>query len=180
MAAPAPCSRLKTREILREAKAFEADVVVPHCSVCTRPCCGLSDVVLELSFPQAQQLYSITKSKKEFDRALPSTIRKQHDRYYAHGEPCPAYETTTKRCSVYATSTKPQSCSDFPVYDDNDAVTADLRCESVRDQLPMLRTRLRAIVGDRLIETRDVDHPEIFVSFTLRAARKARTKKASS
>ncbi|MDP2341706.1 MAG: YkgJ family cysteine cluster protein [Deltaproteobacteria bacterium] len=154
--------------LLQAAKAFEADVVVPHCCACERPCCGLTDVVLELSFPQVQALYSITKKKREFDAALPSMIRRQGDRYYAHGEPCPAYETKTQLCKVYATSTKPQSCSDFPVYDDGDAVTADLRCEAVRDQLEGLRARLRAVAPGRIVEERDPDHPDTFISFLIK------------
>lgn len=157
---------MSLRALLQAAKAFEADVVVPHCVRCARPCCGLSDVVLELSFAQTQRLYSITSSKKDFDAALPSMIKKQGDRYYAHGEPCPAYGAD-KRCGVYSTSTKPQSCSDFPVYDDGDAVTADLRCEAVRDNLAELRKRLRAVAAGRLVEERDPDHPDTFLSFVL-------------
>jgi hypothetical protein len=85
---------------------------------------------------------------------------------------------------VYATSTTPQSCSDFPVYDDGDAVTADLRCEAVRAGLDDLRARLRAVAksgdgvspfksGDgvspfTIVEERDPEHPETFVSFVPR------------
>lgn len=150
--------------LLTAAKKFEADVVIPHCKHCVRPCCGLSDVVLELSFAQVQTLYAITRKKQDFDQSLPAMIRKQGDRYYAHGEPCPAY-TQAKTCSIYSTSLKPQSCSDFPLYDDGDAVTVDLRCEAVREHLEELRTRLRAVAGARFQEESDSDHPDVFLSF---------------
>ena len=105
--------------------AFQREHVIPHCPQCSRPCCALTDVVLDLSFAEVKGLYRITSSKKDFDRALPSSIRTQGGRYYAHGSPCPAFDTTAQTCRVYATSTKPVGCSDFPVYEDGDAVTED-------------------------------------------------------
>lgn len=150
--------------LLRAARAFEDDVVIPHCVSCARPCCGLTDVVLELDFQQVKDLYKIERSKKELDRALPSSIRKQGERYYAHGEACPAYDLTTKKCRVYATKTKPQECSDFPLYGDGDVVTVDLRCEAVAAHVEALRARLRAAVPG-VVEARDAEFPDTFLTF---------------
>lgn len=168
--------------LLRAARSFEADVVIPHCVACSRPCCGLSDVVLALDFAQVQALYRIERPKKEFDRALPSSIRKQGERYYAHGEPCPAFDLTTKKCRVYATAQKPQECTDFPVYGDfgegDGVVTADLRCEALRADLDGLRARLRA-VEPAVVEERDEAFPDTFVTFRPPAGPNPKQKKRS-
>lgn len=147
--------------------AFQREHVIPHCARCSRPCCALTDVVLDLSFAEVKGLYRITSAKRDFDRALPSSIRTQGGRYYAHGAPCPAFDTTAQTCRVYGTATKPEGCSDFPVYEDGDAVTVDLRCEAAREHLAVLRERLAAAVGD-VDEARDADFPDVFVSFTSR------------
>ena len=154
--------------------AFQREHVIPHCTQCSRPCCALTDVVLDLTFAEVKGLYRITSSKKDFDRALPPSIRSQRGRYYAHGSPCPAFDTSAQTCGVYGTTTKPQGCSDFPVYEDGDAVTVDLRCEAVREHLPALRARLVEAAG-AVDERRDVDFPDTFVSFT--AARDASGKR---
>ncbi len=142
--------------------------MIPHCPRCSRPCCALTDVVLDLSFAEVKGLYRITSSKKAFDRALPPSIRAQGGRYYAHGNPCPAFDLTSQTCGVYGTDLKPRGCSDFPVYEDGDAVTVDLRCEAAREHLPVLRARLAAAVG-AVDEDRDVDFPDTFVSFVARS-----------
>jgi hypothetical protein len=127
--------------------------------------------VLDLSFVEVKALYRITSSKKVFDDALPSTIRAQGGRYYAHGAPCPAFDTASHRCGVYATTTKPRGCSDFPVYEDGDAVTVDLRCEAARAHLGDLRLRLAAAgFADEQV---DDAFPDTFVSFTRAAPRRA-------
>ena len=162
------------------AHAFERDVVIPHCASCSRPCCGLTDVVLELSFQQVDALYQIGKPQKDFDRALPSMIKKQGDRYYAHGAACPAFNTADHRCRVYETKTKPQECSDFPVYDDDDVITADRRCEAVDANLADLRRRLRAAVSDPALlvdEEPDGEFPELFVTFAIMKKKQAPTTK---
>lgn len=147
--------------------AFQREHVIPHCTRCSRPCCALTDVVLDLSFAEVKGLYRISSSKKAFDRALPPSIRTQGGRYYAHGSPCPAFHTTAQTCGVYGTSSKPQGCSDFPVYEDGEAVTVDLRCEAARQHLPVLRARLTEALG-AVDEARDADFPDTFVSFTPR------------
>jgi Fe-S-cluster containining protein len=143
---------------------FQREVVIPHCPQCVRPCCALTDVVLDLSFAEVRGLYQITSSRRDFDRALPSSIRTQNGRYYAHGAPCPAFHTTTHSCRVYGTRTKPRGCSDFPVYEDGDVVTVDLRCEAARSHLSVLRAELAHALGD-VDERRDADFPDTFVTF---------------
>ena len=160
------------------AKAFEAEVVIPHCAVCKRPCCALTDVVLDLSFSEVSGLYSIGTGKtsmrkplpkNEFDRALPKTVKRQGNNYYAHGAPCPAYDVAGHSCTVYATPKKPRGCSDFPIYADGDGVTADLRCEAVAAARAALQPLLQVAVGDDVVVNEDADDafPDFFVHFTI-------------
>ncbi len=153
--------------------AFQREVVLPHCPRCARPCCALTDVVLDLSFAQASALYRIGSSKPSADAALPASLRRQGGRYYAHGAPCPAFDQASHRCGVYGTATKPQGCSDFPVYEDGDVVTVDLRCEAAAGALATLRDRLGAV--GLVDEQADADFPDVFVTFARpRAARGGR------
>jgi Fe-S-cluster containining protein len=115
------------RDLVKIAKRWEREHVIPHCAVCSKPCCKLETVVLDLEWPQVRELYKITSSKKQFDQNLPSYIRVQDGKYYAHGEQCPAY--VDARCSVY--EKRPTSCRDFPIYEDGDAITVDTRCEAI-------------------------------------------------
>lgn len=141
------------------ADDYQTRVVIPHCAVCARPCCNLDDVVLDLEWRQARAIYQITKSQKQFDSALPPSLKKAHGRYYAHTAPCPAY--VDKKCSVYNSDAKPQSCSDFPVYKDGDALTVDTRCEAVDvDEVERL---LRAQYA-RVTRTPDPEFP-VLVTF---------------
>jgi Fe-S-cluster containining protein len=122
----------KKRDII---DAYMNDVIIPHCPACTRPCCGLTDVVLELSWKQTHTLYRIKTSREAFDQSVddgsgPAAIRRATDLYYAHTEPCPAYDLKEKNCKVYNTKTKPKGCSDFPVYDDGGVIVVDHRCEA--------------------------------------------------
>lgn len=160
------------------ATAFQNDVVIPHCSVCSRPCCALTDVVLDLSFTEVHTLYRIggrttAKNKREFDQRLPPTVRRQDGRYYAHGEPCPAYDVTGHACTVYGTPKKPQGCSDFPLYADGDGLTADLRCEAIAAARTQLQPLLQQAVDDVaagavvVVEEADDAFPDFFVRFVL-------------
>ena len=148
--------------IVKAAKAFESDVVIPHCSVCTRPCCALTDVVLDLSLREATALYAIEKA-----RPLPAALRRHQGRFFAHGTPCPAYDVGGHRCRVYGTPAKPQGCSDFPIYADGDVVTIDLRCEAVAAHQARLEDALVDALdqGLQLTVSVDPDHPETCVSF---------------
>lgn len=151
------------------AKAWERDVVIPHCPQCTRPCCALTDVVLDLSANEVQALYQIGSATRDND--LPSTIRRQGKRFFAHGAPCPAFDTGSHRCAVYETADKPTGCSDFPVYADGDGITADLRCEAVAANLTGLEDALVDALDDgaTLEVATDPDFPDTFVFFQVDA-----------
>lgn len=139
-------------------------MVVPHCATCREPCCALRTVVLELDWRRLRALYDIPETQRAFDARLaagqgPSYLRKQGDTYYAHGEPCPAWDVTTRRCRVYGTDLKPPTCTDFPVYADGDGITADTRCEAVA--VETLRRHLETSAGARLRAEPDEDFPEL-------------------
>jgi Fe-S-cluster containining protein len=161
-------------ELARAAKSYEAAAVLPHCPTCSQPCCKLEQVVLELDWPQAQALYQITTKRRAFEKSLddgtgPAFVRAAHGMFYAFRSPCPAYDDATKRCGVYGTKTKPSSCDDFPVYQDDGAITADLRCEAV--DVDAFTASLRADLGDVDIErSRDERFPFLV---TLRVARRS-------
>lgn len=158
------------RDQLRRAAAeIQRTSIVPHCPVCTKPCCKLDELVLDLAWREARALYQITKSRRDFDAALadgsgPAHIKEHAGRYYAHGAPCPAYDTETTLCRVYGTDVKPQGCTDFPVYLDGDAVTADRRCEAV-DVDAVERALVAAVPRARLRRVRDAQFPEMLVSW---------------
>jgi Fe-S-cluster containining protein len=150
--------------LVRAAQEWEARVVIPHCAVCARPCCKLESVVLDLDWPRTRTLYRIGESQRVFDHGLaegrgPEHIRKQGDTYYAHGKPCPAYDEGAHRCTVYGTPTKPPSCSDFPIYEDGDGVTADQRCEAV--DVAALQKHCEEQTGTRLRALPDADFPQL-------------------
>jgi Fe-S-cluster containining protein len=142
-------SQAQLRKVLR---THQATHIIPHCPTCSRPCCALTDVVLDLSFTQLQKLYQITSTKRQLDAAVdagrgPSWLKRAHGRYYTHEEPCPAYTTDAanpshKHCAVYGTDAKPNGCDDFPLYVDGDVVVADRRCEAMN--IDVLRAELRA------------------------------------
>jgi len=136
--------------------------VLPHCPRCARPCCALTDVVLDLSPREASALYGITKKS-----ALPASLRRQRGRFYAHGAPCPAFDLVTHRCGVYDTDAKPVGCTDFPLYRDGDEVVADLRCEAVRDNAAALEDALVQALPDdhELVVMQDAEHKDLFIRF---------------
>lgn len=151
------------------AARFQDEHIIPHCVKCAQPCCKLDDVVLDLSFAQVQTLYRIGSTKKAFDQALPPMIKRQGDRYYAHGTTCPAYDTATKLCRVYTTKAKPEGCTDFPIYvddgdsdDDADALlVADRRCEAVRaHEAALVAAAAKAGATERDV---DDDFPDLFL-----------------
>ncbi len=144
------------------AADVQRELIVPHCPRCTRPCCALTDVVLDLSFHEVRALYRIEKSQRDFDRALPLQLKKAQGRYFAHQTPCPAFESATHRCTVYGTADKPQGCTDFPVYRDGDGLTVDLRCEAAVAALPELQARASQAVGE-VVQTHDEQFPDAFV-----------------
>jgi Fe-S-cluster containining protein len=138
--AGAPSPSTGRARLVARAKQWERDVVIPHCAACTKPCCALTDVVLDLSPAEAETLYRITKATQ----TLPPSVRAQGGRYFAHGAPCPAFSVSAQRCSIYDTGRKPRGCDDFPVYEDDDGLTADTRCEAVAAHLADLEEALFA------------------------------------
>ena len=147
--------------------AHQARAIIPHCAVCTKPCCALDELVLELDWPRAQKLYQIRGTRSAFDQKLhegdgPPEIKEARGLYYAHSKPCPAY--VDKQCSVYGTATKPEGCSDFPLYVDGDAVTADRRCEAV--DIDVIQRELEHAVGRKLKRSIDAQHT-MFVTFEI-------------
>lgn len=135
--------------VVKAAQAYEAREVIPHCTSCSKPCCGLETVVLDMTWKQAQHLYHIKGTQQAFAQALldettphAKYLKESHGTFYAHGAACPAY-AKDKTCSVYGTAHKPHACSEFPIYADGDALTVDLRCEAVN--LEALAEELRRV-----------------------------------
>ena len=127
---------LLTKELAAAAAAYQAAIVIPHCAECSKPCCRLDPLVLELDWKQLKTIWRIEESRSAFDRKLcsgkgPEEIRAGDGLYFAHGKACPAYDETSHSCQVYGQEIKPVGCSDFPVYEDGSSVVADLRCEAV-------------------------------------------------
>lgn len=153
-----------TETLSRVAADYQTADVIPHCPSCSRPCCKLDALVLELEWKQVKPLWQIEASRKDFDRQLaagkgPVEIRAANGLYYIHSKPCPAYDETAGNCRVYGQDIKPPGCSDFPVYEDEGDLIVDLRCEAV--DLDALIARLKPALGSayRLTEQADRDFP---------------------
>lgn len=149
------------------ATSYQRDVVIPHCPTCSKPCCALDELVLELDWHQTRALYQIRTSRSEFNRAVhegegPEDIKESHGRYYAHGKPCRAFDVQTHHCRVYGTDKKPEGCSEFPVYRDGRVITGDLRCEAV--DADALHAHLERETGLKLERSLDAQF-NFFVSF---------------
>jgi Fe-S-cluster containining protein len=154
--------------------AYQADVVIPHCPACSRSCCRLDPLVLELNWKQLRTIWMIEEPRAVFDRRLragegPADIREGNGLYYAHGKACPAFDENGQRCRVYGQPVKPVGCSDFPVYEDGDVIVADLRCEAVR--LEDLQAAVAKSVGPafRVHSSADRDFP-FMVTLSVRRA----------
>jgi hypothetical protein len=124
--------------------------------------------VLELTWSRLKGLWGLGGSRARFDRHLargegPPEIRPQEGLYYAYGRPCPAYRD--QRCSVYGTPLKPPGCSDFPVYEEEGVLVADLRCEAV--DLPALEAELARALGPSWAVARS-ENPDFPFLVTLR------------
>jgi Fe-S-cluster containining protein len=139
---PHHIQRYATKNILQQSiKQYQSREIISHCQVCQRPCCKLTDVVLEFDWKHLRELYRIELGQKAFDRSLrdgsgPEYVRKQMGLYYTHGSPCPAYDEVTRRCRHYHSRLKPDNCTDFPLYLDGETIVADLRCEAMnKDRL---------------------------------------------
>lgn len=170
--------RLLASELAAAAAAYQAAAVIPHCTVCTKPCCKLDTLVLELEWRQVRTLWKIDEARKAFDRRLaagqgPEEIRAGNGLYYIHSKPCPAYDTERQSCRVYGQDIKPAGCSDFPVYEDEGDVIADLRCEAV--DLDALVAEIARIVGPeyRIVRSADKEFP-FLVTLSVRRASSGR------
>ena len=171
--------RLLAKELAAAAAAYQVDVVIPHCAECSKPCCRLDPLVLELDWKQLKSIWRIEESRTAFDRKLcsgkgPEEIRAADGLYFAHGKPCPAYDETGHSCRVYGQEVKPVGCSDFPVYEDGSSVVADLRCEAV--DLDALIAWLGRAVGPefRIVHSANKEFP-FLVTLSLRRVAGAAT-----
>lgn len=162
------CSSMSNRESRRllaeglnaAAANYQLAVVSPHCAECTKPCCRLDPLVLELDWKQLKAIWQLKDSRTAFDRRIslgtgPEEIRARDGLYYAHRKVCPAYDEAHHSCRVYDREIKPLGCTDFPVYQDRGSVVADLRCEAVN--LDGLATWIARSVGRefRLVQSAD-------------------------
>jgi len=159
-----------TQHLVDAAAAYQNEVVIPHCPQCTKPCCKLDALVLELDWRELKTIWQLKASRKEFDQRLtagkgPEEIRPANGLYYAHQKACPAY-APGQGCRVYNQDVKPPGCSDFPVYEDGGELMADLRCEAV--EVDALSERIAQAVGAgyRVVTTADEQFP-FLVTITL-------------
>ncbi|MDE2441527.1 MAG: YkgJ family cysteine cluster protein [Betaproteobacteria bacterium] len=163
MNAQNPRRRL-AKELAVAAAAYQVTNVIPHCAQCANPCCKLESLVLELEWKQVKFLWKLDESRPAFDRRLasgkgPEEIRAGNGLYYVHRKPCPAYDELQGSCRVYGQEIKPPGCSDFPVYEDQGSVVADLRCEAV-DLKKLVGWLSRAIGPEfRVIQSADEEFP---------------------
>lgn len=156
--------RRLAKALAAASAAYQTAAVIPHCTSCSKPCCKLDTLVLELEWPQVKGLWQLEESRNAFDKRLasgkgPIEIRPANGLYYAHSRPCPAYDTACGGCRVYDQPLKPAGCSDFPVYEDQGDVIADLRCEAV--DLDALTARIEQALGPefRVLQSADRDFP---------------------
>jgi len=162
MSQQSPRHRL-AKELATAATAYQSSAVIPHCPSCAKPCCKLDKLVLELDWAQVKGLWQLEESRKEFDKRLaagrgPIEIRPANGLYYAHSRPCPAFDASVG-CTVYTTALKPVGCSDFPVYENEGEIMADLRCEAV--DIEALKLALTRDLGPdtRIKQSADRDFP---------------------
>lgn len=163
---PPRSGRHLANKLATAAAAYQAAAINPHCGKCTKPCCRLDPLVLELDWQQLKGIWQIDESHRAFDRRLatgkgPAEIRARDGIYYAHRKTCPAYDETERTCRVYGQALKPQGCTDFPVYEDQGSVIADLRCEAV--DLAALTDWIARAIGNesRIVSSADETFPFI-------------------
>lgn len=166
--------RFLAKELAAAAAAYQAADIVPHCPGCAKPCCKLETLVLELEWKQIKTLWQIDEARTAFDKALsagkgPEEIRESGGLYFVHGKACPAYDNTHGSCRIYGQKLKPAGCTDFPVYEDQGDIMADLRCEAV--DLKALKTWIARAIGPEFRITQSAD--EQFPFLVTLSAKKA-------
>jgi Fe-S-cluster containining protein len=156
--------RLLAKALSAAAGRYQVAFVIPHCAACSKPCCRLDPLVLELDWQQVKALWQLQESRAAFDRRLcsgngPEEIRAGNGLYYAHRKACPAYDEAHHSCRVYDRDLKPSGCTDFPVYEDRGSIIADLRCEAV--DLQVLAALIADALGQafRIVQSADEDFP---------------------
>lgn len=156
------------------AAAYQVAEVIPHCAECAKPCCRLESLVLELDWQRIKVLWRLEESRAAFDRRLasgqgPEEIREGGGLYYAYRKPCPAYDEVGHGCRIYDRALKPAGCTDFPVYEDDGRVVADLRCEAV--DIEALTAWLARAIGPefRIARSADAEFP-FLVSLSVKKA----------
>ncbi|MBK7649039.1 MAG: YkgJ family cysteine cluster protein [Betaproteobacteria bacterium] len=156
--------RRRANDLATAAAAYQTAAVIPHCTTCSKPCCRLDTLVLELEWKQVKSFWHLEESRHAFDKRLdlgkgPEEIRAGNGLYYIHSKPCPAYDDAGSSCRVYGQEIKPAGCSDFPVYEDQGCVVADLRCEAV--DIGALAKSIADTVGPefRIVQTADKEFP---------------------
>jgi Fe-S-cluster containining protein len=156
--------RFPAKELAATAAAYQAAAVIPHCAECSKPCCRLDTLVLELEWKQVKTLWKVEEARTAFDRRLasgkgPEEIREGDGLYYIHSKPCPAYDEAGHSCKIYGQALKPLGCSDFPVYEDSGSIIADLRCEAV-DLEALVAWMARAVGPEfRVVQSADEEFP---------------------
>lgn len=172
-----PPRRTLATKLAEAAAAYQAAEIVPHCTSCSKPCCKLESLVLELDWKQLKSFWRLEESRTAFDKRLasgegPEEIREGNGLYYIHGKPCPAYDTTCGTCRVYGQDIKPVGCTDFPVYEDGSCLVADLRCEAV--DLKALSARIARAMGSdyRIVQSADPEFPFLVTLSVKTAGRK--------
>lgn len=136
--------------------------------------------MLELDWDRLKSLWGVAGSRREFDDLLdrgqgPAEIRRQDGLYYAYRRVCPAFDEGRGLCRVYESSLKPPGCTDFPVYEESQGLTADLRCEAVDSDDLAARVQ-RAVRGAAVVSVRKNPRFPFLVSLSMsspgRAARR--------
>lgn len=170
--------RFPAQELAAAAADYQASAVIPHCTQCTKPCCKLESLVLELEWKQIKTFWKLDEPRPAFDRRLasgqgPEEIRAANGLYYVHRKPCPAYDDAQHNCRVYGQAIKPPGCSDFPVYEDQGSILADLRCEAV-DLKALVAWLTRAVGPDyRIVQSADEEFPFLVTLSVKRGVGKA-------
>lgn len=171
-----PPRRHVNKTLVAALDAYQAAHVIPHCAVCSKPCCKLDVLVLELAWKQVKVFWRLDESRAAFDKLLatgkgPEEIRAGNGLYYVHSKACPAYDEAGHSCTVYDQPIKPVGCTDFPLYLDEDCVIADLRCEAL--EIKALSESLGRSLGPdfRVQHSADEEFP-FLVTLSVKAAAK--------